>query len=131
MRELERQQSRFQESVLSGDFPEELLQRRGGRCARLEIYQHAYRARLIDALVDNYPALHRALGDEAFEDLAAAYIAARPSRYRSIRWFGDGLADFVAEERERLPPLQTCVAVVTVTVEEHVDQRLAFLLGVL
>lgn len=62
----------------------------------LEVYVNAYWGRLREALADNYPVLHRALGDDAFRELAAAYLAAHPSHFRSIRWFGDRLADFIA-----------------------------------
>ncbi|TDP61476.1 DNA-binding domain-containing protein [Roseateles toxinivorans] len=70
---------------------------------RPEIYQNAYRARLIAALGDNYTVLQRAMGDEGFETLALAYIAAHPSRQASIRWFGDGLAGFMAEHEDLVP----------------------------
>lgn len=63
----------------------------------LEVYRHAYRARLVAALADNYTVLARALGDDAFDALARAYIAARPSRHPSIRWFGHELAAFMAD----------------------------------
>ncbi len=70
---------------------------RGERAARgLDVYRHAYRARLRAALRDNYDVLHRALGDEAFDALADDYLAAHPPREPSIRWFGDRLADFMA-----------------------------------
>lgn len=64
--------------------------------SRIDVYAHAYRARLIAALRDNHEVLYRAMGDAAFEALALAYIEAQPSRHRSIRWFGDGLAGFMA-----------------------------------
>jgi hypothetical protein len=64
---------------------------------RLEIYRHAYRSRLTDALAANYPVLARALGDQAFARLALQYIDARPSRHASIRWFGDQLGAFCDE----------------------------------
>lgn len=70
----------------------------------LQAYRHAYRARLVAALNDNFTVLARALGDEAFEALGQAYLAARPSRHPSIRWFGDGLADFMAAADENLVP---------------------------
>lgn len=70
----------------------------------LQAYRHAYRARLVAALNDNFTVLARALGDDAFEALGQAYLAARPSRHPSIRWFGDGLADFMAEADEELVP---------------------------
>ena len=64
--------------------------------SRLDVYANAYRARLIAALRDNHEVLYRAMGDSAFEALALAYIEANPSPHRSIRWFGDGLAGFMA-----------------------------------
>lgn len=75
-----------------------LLRPLGGRAPRLGVYRHAYRARLAEALRHNHPTLHRALGDEGFDALARAYLAAQPSPHRSIRWFGDGLADFIAAQ---------------------------------
>jgi hypothetical protein len=60
------------------------------------VYLQAYRARLTAALRDNFPVLQRALGDDAFDALARAYIDEHPSHFRSIRWFGDSLAEFLA-----------------------------------
>lgn len=70
----------------------------------LEVYRHAYRARLIAALTDNYTVLARALGDEAFDALGQAYVAAQPSQHPSIRWFGHALADFMAQANDDLVP---------------------------
>ena len=70
----------------------------------LDVYRHAYRARLAAALADNYTVLARALGDEAFDALAQAYIAAQPSRHPSIRWFGHELAGFMAQADDDLVP---------------------------
>jgi hypothetical protein len=67
---------------------------------RLAIYRNAYQIRLIDALHDTYPVLHGLLGDEAWLALGEAYVAAHPSVFRSIRWYGRELADFMA----RWPP---------------------------
>jgi hypothetical protein len=63
---------------------------------RLGVYRHAYRARLTEALADNFEILARAMGDEPFAALADAYITAHPSTHPSIRWFGHRLADFMA-----------------------------------
>jgi hypothetical protein len=63
---------------------------------RLAIYRNAYRVRLIDALHDTYPVLHGLLGDEAWLELGEAYVAAHPSVFRSIRWYGRELAAFMA-----------------------------------
>ena len=65
---------------------------------RLEIYHHAYSARLIDSLATTYPVLYAYLGSEDFEALARAYIKYYPSTFRSIRWFGDRLANFLLED---------------------------------
>ena len=70
--------------------------------ARLGIYSEGYRARLGEALAVSYPVLHTYLGDAQFEKLSLAYIAAHPSHFRSIRWFGDQLADFLREN----PPFE-------------------------
>jgi hypothetical protein len=65
---------------------------------RLGIYSNAYRTRLIEALAHNYPALAKLLGEEAFAQLGAAYFDAHPSRFASIRWYGDALPEFIARE---------------------------------
>lgn len=66
------------------------------RAVRLSIYADAYLLRLDEALRGNFPKLHLLLGDDDFYALTEAYAAAHPSRRRSIRWFGDRLADFLA-----------------------------------
>ncbi|MBQ0931630.1 putative DNA-binding domain-containing protein [Ideonella sp. 4Y16] len=84
---------------LTGDDPAPalaLLRPLRGRAPLLGVYRHAYRARMSAALRDNHPVLHRVLGDEAFDALAADYLAAHPSQRASIRWFGDGLAEAIA-----------------------------------
>lgn len=62
---------------------------------RLQVYRNAYQARLIDALASNFPYLQVCLGDEAFHQMSLDYIASHPSIHRSIRWYGDALADFL------------------------------------
>jgi hypothetical protein len=64
---------------------------------RLAVYSYAYQAHLIDALSEHYPMLKLYLGDEQFEALSLSYIKKHPSTYRSIRWFGDQLSSFLAE----------------------------------
>ena len=68
-----------------------------------QIYQQAYVSRLTAALRDNFGVVPRVLGDEAFEALAHAYIAAHPSRHPSIRWFGDRLPEFMSSREDLLP----------------------------
>lgn len=91
-------QEAFQASILRADdcVGDSILGTESVSAAtRLSIYSEAYRLRLIDALVDNYPALHSVLRDEAFDRLARAYIAVHPSQQPSIRWFGDRVAEFL------------------------------------
>lgn len=61
----------------------------------LAIYHHAYRARLLEALRGDYPAVHGWLGDAEFDALAGAYVDAHPSRHFSLRWLGAELANFI------------------------------------
>lgn len=65
---------------------------------RLHIYRNAYEARLIEALSSNYPCLHVYIGDDMFEILAKDYIAAHPSSFRSIRWFGNAFPSFLKND---------------------------------
>lgn len=67
---------------------------------RLSIYSHAYRSRLLEALASNYPILQIYLGSEQFDMLGNSYIDRYPSHFRSIRWFGDQLENFL---RENIP----------------------------
>ncbi len=63
---------------------------------RLAIYGDAYRARLTEALQNNYPMLVRLLGDRQFGDLAQLYIDQHPSMHFSVRWFGHELGSVLA-----------------------------------
>jgi hypothetical protein len=62
---------------------------------RLAIYADAYRLRLLEALDTDYPGLHAMLGDDDFDSMGRAYIAAHPSPYFSLRWFGNRLSEFL------------------------------------
>jgi hypothetical protein len=67
---------------------------------RLGIYGEAYRLRLVEALQANYPALAKLLEGEGFATLGTAYVRANDSRFASIRYYGAGLADFLATRPE-------------------------------
>lgn len=73
--------------------------------ARLGIYAFAYRARLRDALAEDFPALRAELGPRRFDALARTYIAAHPSRHYSIREFGRALPAFLRHYASRRPHL--------------------------
>lgn len=65
---------------------------------RLRIYANAYLARLIDALQENFPALHTLLGDQGFYELAGQYIHRHPSTHFSLRYFGHRLAALLQQQ---------------------------------
>jgi hypothetical protein len=67
---------------------------------RLAAYWNAYRLRLIESLGEDYDHLKALLGDEDFETLILDYIAAHPSRQRSIRWVGQHLPEFLRQRRQ-------------------------------
>lgn len=63
----------------------------------LQVYVHAYSARLREALHNDHAALAMLLGEPAWERMTADYIAAFPSRHASLRHFGDRLPRFLRE----------------------------------
>lgn len=74
--------------------------KKADRVTLLDVYRDGYALRLIEVLTTDYPGLMAMAGPADFDHVARAYIAAHPSRHRSVRWFGEGLADFLA----RTPP---------------------------
>ncbi|HYE07740.1 MAG TPA: DNA-binding domain-containing protein [Planctomycetota bacterium] len=70
---------------------------------RLHIYHHAYHARLIDCLADDFPVLKHALGERAFQRLAAAVIARRPSRHPNLNHYGANLVAYVTGDEGPVP----------------------------
>jgi len=90
---LEALQRQFAAGVL-GDAPAILhaLRTHGGFDAaqRFEVYRHAYRARLVDALTDSFAHSARYLGEAEFRARALEYVEAHSPRAYSIRWYGAG-----------------------------------------
>ncbi|HME90067.1 MAG TPA: DNA-binding domain-containing protein [Myxococcaceae bacterium] len=64
---------------------------------RVEIYARMYFWRQVDALREDFPKLAALLGEDAFSDLAAAYIATYPSEHPSLGRLGRKLATFLRE----------------------------------
>jgi len=93
---------------VQGDFQEHLLRgtaaverhvvgtARVPLATRLGIYRGAYGSRLAEALEKNFPALAQLVGPTDFATLAADYVATHDSPFFSIRYYGDGLAEFLA-----------------------------------
>jgi hypothetical protein len=68
------------------------------RAQRLDIYRDAYRLRLAEVLASDFPALRAHVGEAAFDAIAFEYLAAHPSTFRNVRWFGGALARFLREQ---------------------------------
>ena len=64
---------------------------------QLSIYSYAYHARLEEVLANDYPAILMAIGEDYFHQLATNYIEAHPSKFFSLRDFGAGFANFIAD----------------------------------
>jgi len=70
--------------------------RKADRATLLDVYREGYALRLIEVLTEDYPGVMAMAGPADFDYMARAYIAAHPSRHPSVRWFGKGVADFLA-----------------------------------
>jgi hypothetical protein len=77
---------------------------------RLGIYRDGYRARLVECLADDYPAVQALLGADGFEELAHRYIERHPSRSPSLNAFGRGMAAFLLEEAPPWAPFAADLA---------------------
>lgn len=62
----------------------------------VDVYAHAYRVRLEDALAADFPKLRALLGAADFRELAREYLRVFPPSRPSIRDVGDRLASFLA-----------------------------------
>lgn len=77
--------------------------------SRLEIYNRAYFARLVDCLESEFPAVRFAAGPEAFGGLVLGYLQAWPSRSDTLASLGAHFADYLLttrpprDENESLP----------------------------
>lgn len=68
---------------------------KGSASQRLDIYAYAYRARLGEALEQDFEALHTLLGDDQFHSLCQDYIQLHPSQHFSLRYLGQHMAAFL------------------------------------
>ncbi len=76
--------------------------------AHVAIYGEMYWARIVAALVEDFPRLHTLVGDDTFRALARPYVARTPSRHPSLRHAGDRFPAFLdghhGEAAARVPP---------------------------
>lgn len=98
MNDFARQQAEFQRGILTGDdtvLSEILDSPREKRETLFGVYRYAYGSRLVDAMRNDHELLHLYLGDEMFDEMGYAYVKARPSEHPNLRWFSQGLPDFL------------------------------------
>lgn len=75
---------------------------------RLDIYRRSYHARLAAALAADYPTARTLLGDSAFGDLAAAYVAAHPPSSWTLDDLGRSLPSFLDRPVRAAAPAGPC-----------------------
>ncbi len=95
---------------------------RASAAERLHVYRHAYVARILGALRDDYPALCAALGQARFDALAADYLRAFPSQHPSLRFAGAHVPRFLAHCADAsLPPWAAELARLELAVTDAFD----------
>jgi len=115
MSDLARQQSEFQRAILTGDdailaeIPDSPREKRE---TLFGVYRYAYSSRLVEAMRNDHKLLHIYLGDEMFDAMGHAYVAAYPSQHPNLRWFSASLPDFLrsAEFYSKHPVLSDLAA---------------------
>ena len=98
MSDFARQQAEFQRGILTGDetvLAEILDSPQEKREVLFGVYKYAYGSRLVEALRNDHKLLHLYVGDEMFDEIGHAYVAANPSQNPNLRWFSQGLPDFL------------------------------------
>jgi hypothetical protein len=98
MSDFARQQADFQRGILIGDdtvLTEILDSPKEKRETLYGVYRYAYGSRLVEAMRNDHELLHLYLGDEMFDEMGHAYVKARPSEHPNLRWFSQGLPEFL------------------------------------
>jgi hypothetical protein len=67
---------------------------------RLEIYSRSYWYRILDSLYEDFPGLRAIIGDDAFQELSRAYLAAHPSTSFTMRDLGKALESWLRPRRQ-------------------------------
>lgn len=63
--------------------------------ARLEVYEYAYKARLIESLEDDFEKVKQVIGEERFTEIADAYFDKHPSIFKSLTSAGKFFPGFI------------------------------------
>lgn len=67
---------------------------------RLGIYHRAYRARLVECLADDYPAVRATVGSDRFTELVHDYVDRHPSRSPNLNGYGRLFPGFLEVQGE-------------------------------
>ena len=100
MKDFAHLQSEFQRAILEGDdgvLADILDSPKETRTVLFDVYRNAYSLRLLEGMRTSYELLHLYVGDETFDELGTAYIAASPSHTSNMRWYAHTLPAFLAE----------------------------------
>jgi hypothetical protein len=66
---------------------------------RLAIYHHAYFARLLECLRDEFPVFRHAVGEDGFDEFALGYLEQYPSRSYTLGRLAEQFPRYLAETR--------------------------------
>lgn len=75
---------------------------------RLEVYSHAYFARLLEVMREEYPTLTQFLGEDTFNGIALEYLSCYPSRSYTLGQLGRDFPRFLRESQQRLASEGLC-----------------------
>jgi uncharacterized protein (UPF0276 family) len=95
---LDRTQGLVQTSIMNrSDYSTEWIRENGGLSpdARLGIYRHAYRQRLLEVLAGDFPALKNYLGDESFGAMATQFIESTPPNHFNIGKYSINFGEYL------------------------------------
>lgn len=67
---------------------------------RLSIYHRAYRARLVECLADDYPALRATVGPTRFTEIVHDFVDRHPSHSPNLNGYGRPFSSFLGERGE-------------------------------
>jgi hypothetical protein len=132
MSDFARQQSDFQRGILTGDdkvLAEILDSPKEKREVLFGVYKYAYGSRLVDALRNDHKLLHSYVGDEMFDEIGQAYVAANPSQNPNLRWFSQGLPDFLKTASYGEYPILSDLAALEKALNDAFDAKDAPVVG--
>jgi hypothetical protein len=126
MSDFARLQGEFQRGILTGDetvLAEILDSPKEKREVLFGVYKYAYGSRLVDAIRNDHKLLHIYVGDEMFDEIGQAYVAANPSQHPNLRWFSQGLPEFLKSEPYGQYPILSDLAALEKALNDAFDAK--------